>query len=356
MIKHADNILPYLLGAALAIMPVQRVYFVAVSGLAVVLFVSTWITYTHIREIVRIPKILLTLTIALVLLAAIIPGATAYARMYILGMFCVFFASYILGPKVLISLGIGSIIGGMSVLVVSVLSDFERSGGIYHLVNYNQATGAILLGTILWRWKYQWLLIPVALVGALFTGADEAFVVVAVLGLLVLLRKDVSWRVIPSAAVVLIPLIVLLLPSNPIQRLWATIPASLHVLQGRNTEVNSLPQIVRSDWNNRWNAIVDSLHDVRILGHGYQPDNVKWQSIHNVPVRVLHELGPLGLLIWLALMAYGLCKTSWKYAFIAITSMSLFDHFIWTQLTPYFFVLLGVCTWLPNKSDRIFKA
>ena len=111
---------------------------------------------------------------------------------------------------------------------------------------------------------------------------------------------------------------------------------------------------VEANWDNRWSAITESFNDVKVFGHGYQPDNVKWQTIHNIPVRVLWELGVFGLLAWLGLIIYGLWKTSWKYAFIAVVAAGLFDHFMWTQLTPFFFALLGVSSWKQGESDKIY--
>jgi len=360
--------LPYLLGIGLAIMPIQRIHFVAISGLAIILFVSLYVVYIKWREVVKIPRALLILVTVLALLAVFIPGSTTYAKFYIVGMWCVFFAAYALGPKVLTPLGIGAIVGGLSVIIISIVYDFARSGGIYHVLNYNQATGVILLGTILWRWKYQWVVVPIAVLGALFTGADEAFAIIAVLGLAVLIRRDWGKRLIPTMLVVLVPFVFLLLPSNPVQKLWDTIPMTIRAVTQQEVTLPqqevTLPQQevdtsrqskVTADLNNRWSIITSSLKDVQLFGHGYEPDNVETSTIHNTPVRILWELGPLGLICWLGLIVYGLCRTTWKYAFVAVIGAGLFDHFVWTQLAPYFFVLLGVCIWYPGSPDLIFR-
>ena len=359
--KHLNNVLPYLLGIGLAIMPIHRIFFVAIAGLAIILFVSMYVVYMNWREIKKVPKVLLVLVLVLTLLAVFVPESTTYARMYIIGMLCVFLAASILGPKVFIPVGIGAIVGGLSVIVFSIVTDFTRTGGMYQVENYNLATGVILIGAVLWRCKWQWVTIPIAVLGALATGADEAFVIIAVVGLAVLIRRDWSRRIIPTVLVVLVPIVFLLTPNNPAQKLWDTIPLSFHaVMQQTDTPqqevVPSRQADITSDINNRWNIITTSLKDVKLLGHGYEPDNVETSTIHNVPVRVLYELGPLGLLCWLGLIIWGLLKTSWKYAFVAVIGASLFDHFMWTQLTPYFFVLLGVCTWLPKEKDWIFRS
>ncbi len=350
-----DKTLPYLLGVGLALLPMQRFYGLGVTGLMLILFTSCWTVYRHWRDVVHAPKIVLCFVLILALLAVAVPGSTTYAKFFMLGMICVFLTGTILGPDVFVPLGISAVIGGLSVLVTIGLNDFTRSGGMYHVSNYNESTGVILLGTIFWRHRYQWLLLPVAVAGALATGADEALVIIAMLGAAVILRRDISWKVLSTVALITIPFITLAFPNSPTKNLWATIPATYHtVFHNEASAKVGVQYEVEADLNNRLRIVVDSFKDVRLFGHGYQPDNVLTTTIHSVPVRLLWELGPLAVLCWIGLIVYGIWKTSWKYAFVALVAASLFDHYPWTQLAPYFFVLLGVCSWSSKESDRIF--
>lgn len=355
----------------------QGFYPVALGGLALTFSLALWVTYTHWKEVLKLPKIVLILAGTLVILAASIP-TTSFERMYALGMGCTLIAASILGSAILTPLGIGAIIGSIGGVLLSFLSSplstssflLARGGGIYSPSNYNTAAGVILLGVVLWRWKYQWLAIPIAILGALATGADEAFVVIAVVGFVVLIRRDWSLKILPTVAVLLIPLILLLAAPSYIQNLWQVSQATLRTITNSNniegttyssngnlyyTSQQTLANIAKYDLAFRWLPITNSFKDIKPFGHGYAPYDWLYTTVHNVPLRVLYELGPLGLLAWLGLIIWGLKRTTWIYAFTAVIAASLFDHYMWTQLSPYFFTLLGVASIKREDSDRIFS-
>ena len=74
---------------------------------------------------------------------------------------------------------------------------------------------------------------------------------------------------------------------------------------------------------------------------------------------VLVELSPLigiaGALAWLWVTLFCLIKTKWKYAWSGVIILSVFDHFIWTQVAPWWWVLVGVSSVSAIKSDLIFR-
>jgi len=74
-----------------------------------------------------------------------------------------------------------------------------------------------------------------------------------------------------------------------------------------------------------------------------------------VPLIIVDQIGPLAGLAWLWVTIACLVKTKWRYAFIAVIALSLFDHYIWTQAAPYWWVLVGVSTTSTIKSDLIFR-
>jgi len=55
------------------------------------------------------------------------------------------------------------------------------------------------------------------------------------------------------------------------------------------------------------------------------------------------------------IMGYCAVRTRWKYAFVAVLALSVWDHFIWTQFAPLWWALVGVATVSEVKSDLIFK-
>jgi len=97
----------------------------------------------------------------------------------------------------------------------------------------------------------------------------------------------------------------------------------------------------------RWLVIKDAVTDIQPLGIGYGLTNFTSHTVHNVPLIIIQQLGWPGILAalaWLWVTVWCLRKTRWKYAWVAVIALSIFDHYIWSQLAPYFWCLVGVST------------
>jgi len=48
-------------------------------------------------------------------------------------------------------------------------------------------------------------------------------------------------------------------------------------------------------------------------------------------------------------------RTRWKYAWVSVVALSVFDHYIWDQLAPAFWLLVGASI-APNNisNDLVF--
>jgi len=112
---------------------------------------------------------------------------------------------------------------------------------------------------------------------------------------------------------------------------------------------------VQTMTSGRWEVIVERLKSTSILGHGYSLSTVGGQIVHNIPLIIVHQIGPIAGLSWLFVTVYCAIKTKWKYAWIAVMAMCVFDHYLYTQFTPYWWVLIGVSTSSNIKNDLIFK-
>ncbi len=245
------------------------------------------------------------------------------------------------GTKSTRLLGFAVTAGCISVVISSLVLS-ERSGGIYS-PNPNLAVGAIVMGTILFRHKYQWLLVAVALVGLSFTGAEEALVAVGILGLVTLVRRDWSKKILIPVGIIVIGL-VLCIPLGTTQQIWSNTPTRIEAAAHGDLNVAT---------TGRLEAYGLAINNIRPLGHGYDPLNVHTSSIHNVPLRIMYELGPIAALAWLWIIGYGLIKSKAKYIFVAILALSLFDHFLWTSLNTYMYFAIGASATMTN--DLIFK-
>ena len=105
----------------------------------------------------------------------------------------------------------------------------------------------------------------------------------------------------------------------------------------------------------RWYAIVEAVRNFSFIGHGYSLSTVGGGIVHNMPLIIMYQIGPFAALAWLFVSVYCLIKTGWKYAWVAILAMGVWDHDIWTQMAPWWWALVGVSTASGLKSDLIFR-
>ncbi len=235
-------------------------------------------------------------------------------------------------------------VGCISIIMYNLLSGVG-TGGIYSSVNYNLAVGAVVIGAVLVKSKYQWILVTIVLVGLLFTGAEEALVALAILGLTILIRRDWSKKILLPIGVAAV-VIVVGVSSNVASQLWSATPAKVEaIIQGDLDTATTY----------RLDAWRDAITNIKPLGHGYEPFYVRYDTIHNVPLRILYELGPLASVAWLFMMTYLIAKSKRKYIPVAILALSLFDHFLYTQLAVYMFVAIGIAMRSNEGGDLIFR-
>ena len=111
----------------------------------------------------------------------------------------------------------------------------------------------------------------------------------------------------------------------------------------------------------RLEVIKDAMTHIKPLGEGYNlTDFSRSPNVHNVPLVLVQQLGYPGILAglaWLWVSVWCLVKTRWKYAFICIFALSFWDHYVFTQLAPVWWVLVGVSTAPASdniKSDLLF--
>jgi hypothetical protein len=107
----------------------------------------------------------------------------------------------------------------------------------------------------------------------------------------------------------------------------------------------------------RIRIIREAAENFKPFGDGYMVTEFKHNTVHNVPLIIIQQLGIPGIiaaLAWLWISFYCLFKTKYKYVWIIILALSVFDHYIWTQLTPWWWVAIGITT-VNNGNDLIFK-
>jgi hypothetical protein len=227
------------------------------------------------------------------------------------------------------------------IVVMALINRGEIASGF--IGQYNRAVGFMVYIALLNQGRYQWILVGIATLAIILTGALEGLIIIAALGVVILIRKDWGKRLwVPLALIT-----VFLLPAlfmGDIKNLYS--PGVEHLYMD-NVEVNTF-------LNGRVIVYKEAIENISILGHGYVNSLFNASTVHNVPLIVFDQLGILAGIAWIVITGYCLIKTKWKYLWIAIIVMGLFDHFVWTGLAPLYFVAVGLTT-SESTNDYIFK-
>jgi len=330
-----------LTGLGLALVPISMLGMTfPVLGLEILVVAAAYVIILHLKERnLKLGSKYIYIPLAVITVLALLSSGDLTSKLLSIALFAIYLAA--VNTKDVKLLGLGVVIGCISVVASSLIGGV-RSGGMYQ--SYNVAVGAIVIGTIMYKSKYQWVLMTIALVGLLFTGAEEALVVIVALGLTGLIRRDWSRKLLLPVLVIGLILFAGTL-TGATSQLWHTTPTKLEALALGDVD---------AALGGRMPSYATALEDIRPLGHGYDPYNFDYTSIHNVPLRALYELGPLAVVAWLFLMGYGLVKIKPKYTFAALIALSLFDHFLWTFLCTYQFAAIGLAS--SSNNDLVFRS
>ncbi|MFC1924401.1 hypothetical protein ACFLXA_03430 [Chloroflexota bacterium] len=315
------------------------------AGVALVISISLIMLLFAIRnKSINIGKkevwIPLLVIVASILIA---PGQTD-SKIFGVFIIPIYLAGIHLGDRAFKPMAILTCVGAVSVIVFGFTSDWERLGGIYnsHAVSgaRNIATGMIVMGIVV---SPQWWVTCIGTAGLAATGAEEALFVGGCLILLGLITRN--WRrVLPVILIICLGLAIVT-PLGITAKIYSKadmrIDAAIDIVTGDISEEN-----LNIATHDRYGTIVKTfrMYGFRFFGTGYNPYNVSYYSLHNVPLRVLFEIGFLAAIAWLWLLGYKILKLKGplRTVWIAVGLMSIFDHFMWTSLGIWFWYLLGV--------------
>ncbi len=289
-----------------------------------------------------------------------------------LGMGIVLFGLYatarVLGRELHLPLLIGALFAILGVLVMALVRPGKLTGGLVFEWNYDIVVGYIILGVLLFPTRWQWVAVSLALIGLFLSGSPEGVFTVAVLGVAVLFRQDWGWKL----AVAIVPVII-------VASIWFSLgwgqqlysytwglvtgePDAYYTSNGTYKLSEIVPDDVRvvatSAIGARWMLITRAMSDLRPLGEGYSVTVFNNRTVHNVPLVIVQQLGYPGILAgmaWLFISIRCLVKTKWKYAWVAVLALAIWDHYLWTQIGYLWWVIVGASTTDNLKSDLIFR-
>lgn len=354
--------------------------------------VNKWRTLTLGDKRIWIPLALISASIAVSSIVNMVQGTETlehgFASVFFgAALFGLYLTARSFGREIFTPFAVAVIIVAISCVVYSIYKG-DRSGGILSPTNYDIAAGFLIFGTVVSAVRHQWWLTAVALVGLAFTGAEEALVAVGILSVVCLARRDWSRKMVLPVAVVIIGLAVgfgtgLAKPYYSAAQLkverfimmvkgesfdytisWAYDEPPTYP-RGFYTAENNVQYWVYYEYE--WEEALDNIffwrwmqykHMIKTftpLGHGYEINVFNLYFAHNVPMIIAQQVGIVAALAWIWVVVVCLIKTKWKYAFVALIGMSLLDHYLWTQVAPWWWVVVGVAPASELKSDLVFR-
>ena len=276
---------------------------------------------------------------------------------YSIGLFCLYLTSRKLGKEIFKPFVYGVVIVTLSLIYAHIINPGVKTGGIISPTNYDIATGFLVFGAFVSVFKRQWIIVAIALVGLLLTGADEALFSIFVMGMFILFRevihisrKGVSINFNSKVQVI-----------TGVIALFAILAVVTGIAEGLyQPAIDKVQALFGGDLYAATNERLGTggnldIFPLKIFGNGYfinWDDSYRLQIPHNVPIIIVDQIG-IGALAWCVIAGYCLIKTRMKYAWVALLSLCVFDHYIWTQAAPYFPALVGVST-INSDKDYTF--
>lgn len=267
-------------------------------------------------------------------------------------LFALYLVARVLGKDIFIALVPFAVIVTISVVIAGLLHPGQYTGGI--ITNYSASAGYLIFASLLCVGRWQWALLTIVAVGLFFIGALEAVFIVGVLVVVIIIRRDISVRFAAIAGVVVF-----------LVALWAGLGYFIPLYEGNGNlgvlfdllsgRVPLTTDTLHALTSGRWGVIVEAVRDTSLIGHGFSLSTTGGGIVHNTPLIIMYQVGPFAAVAWVFVTIYCLVKTQWKYAWVAVIAMSVFDHYIWTQFAPWFWALVGVSTASNIKSDLLFN-
>ena len=267
---------------------------------------------------------------------------------YSIGLFCLYLTSRKLGKDIFKPFIYGVVIVTLSLIYAHIINSGVKTGGIISPTNYDMATGFLVFGAFVSICRHQWVIVTIALIGLLLTGADEALFSIFVMGMFILFkevihitRKRISFTYNSKLSVITVVIV-----------LFAILAVVTGIAEGLyQPAIDKIQALFNGDLyaatNERLGAGGNlNILPLKIFGNGYfinWDDTYRLQIPHNVPIIIVDQIG-IGALAWCVVTGYCLIKTRMKYAWVALLSLCVFDHYIWTMFAPAWWVLTGVST------------
>lgn len=354
---------------------VEAIVFLPLLGLAITITATMLCLYQNRKTVtlgskwVWIPLAVISLSIAL----SGIAGGNVMG-MVVIGilMFAIYLAARVIGRDIFKPFMYIVILETLSLVVYKFIGYAGRTGGLASETNYDMAAGLLIFGLIVSAVEKRWWLSAIAIIGVFLTGAEEGLFALGVLLITVLIRRDISKKLLlPACTTIVLIIVAIVTPlGNNLYRLTIErIDLAQSVVTGHHfiEEFNSVLAIEHENPElltdaEKLNAATGyrigthwNISPIKPFGYGYNMTEFYYGIPHNIPLIIVEQVGILGAIAWLIVSGYCVVKTKWRYAWIGVLALCVFDHYIWTQAGFWWWALVGVSTSSQLSRDYIFK-
>jgi len=320
------------------------------------LIANRWNTIKNIGlgpKVIWIPLAVIAGSAVLRLLVQQDMGTLAGA-LFMSSMFGLYVVSRRYGEKALSFFMPVVIIGAISIVVQFFVTGQPKNPGLFS--NYATAAEFLVFGWLVSPRKYQWWLSAVVIVGLLLSGAEEGLFYIAVLGIMFLVRKDWSKRILLPAGVIVIILVAGLLTGHIQNSRAMVILKDVHkAITDKSLTVEERDALLDKATDERWSYGWRLHRPILPLGHGLNLVYHYREIPHNIVLLITDQLGPVAMVAWFVAVIGGIRKTKWKYGFVALILFGVFQPFVWTMMAPYMWVMAGTATSSNVQTSYIFR-
>lgn len=326
------------------------------------IFITGYLISSHWQEVRRVglgpAQIWIPLAVisgsAIVRLFVQYNAETVAGALFMASMFGLYVVSRQYGEKTLNLFMPVVIIGVISIIVQAIILGQPKNPGIFN--NYATAAEFLVFGWLVSPRKHQWWLSAVVLIGLLLSGAEEALAYISILGLVILIRKDWSRRILLPVGVI-VAVFIFCFVTGFFSTLYFRASNMVHDLHSALTDPTLTSEqrdaLLNQATNGRWSTGWRLHRPIEPLGYGVSITSYPLIP-HNIVLLITDQLGPVAAIAWVSAMIAGIKATKRKYAFIALILFGLFQPFVWTEMAPYMWAMAGMAT-MAKGSSFIFK-
>lgn len=328
------------------------------AGLCICLVKTEWREFFRIRDWkIDIPILVIFLSIVLSSIGHdAVKTNSQWWSIVAVGIMLVglYYCARELGNRIWKPYAIAVVIESISIVWYGAVHNWIPNGGLLSNTNYDIAIGLLIFGLLVAAEKNQWWLAGFVVVGIYFSGAAEGLFAIIALGIIWTIK---NWKVvkrIPVKNLIITGGIGAAVVIGMIPVTWSNIWTSklvdriIDAINGNWYVASGYRMSAAGNWN--------LTMPIRPFGYGFNFNNFYVGIPHNLGLIIIEQVGIVAFIAFVLLAIYMIRKMSWhwKWVWIGMILLGVFDHFIWTEAAPWWWLVAGICSAvLINKEKEL---